>query len=58
MLLEPEPGLAAVGPVGFWLANSLGPTLALVIAVGWPALLGVLTTRRAARNLAKADLVG
>ncbi|NOK03667.1 MULTISPECIES: hypothetical protein [Myxococcus] len=58
ILSSVDPELSALGPVGFWLANSLGPTLALVIAVGWPALLGVLTTWRAARNLAKADLVG
>ena len=57
ILSSVDPELSALGPVGFWLANSLGPTLALVIAVGWPALLGLLTTWRAARNLERADLV-
>jgi ABC-2 type transport system permease protein len=57
ILSSVDPELSALGPVGFWLSNTLGPTLALVIAVGWPALLGVLTTWRAARNLERADLV-
>ncbi len=57
ILSSVDPELSALGPVGFWLANTLGPTLALVIAVGWPALLGLLTTWRAARNLERADLV-
>jgi ABC-2 type transport system permease protein len=58
ILTSVDPELSAMGPVGFWLANTLGPTLALAIAVGWPALLGLLATWRAARNLETADLVG
>lgn len=58
LLSSVDPELAALGPVGFWLANTLGPTLALVLAVGWPAAVGTVATWRAAANLAKADLVG
>lgn len=57
ILTSVDPELSSLGPVGFWLANTLGPTVALALAVGWPALLGLLTTWRAARNLATADLV-
>jgi hypothetical protein len=57
ILTSVDPELSALGPVGFWLANMLGASVALVVAVGWPALLGLLTTWRASRNLAAADLV-
>jgi ABC-2 type transport system permease protein len=53
-----DPDLAALGPVGFWLANTLGPRLALVGGVGWPALLGTLAMALARRSLARSDLVG
>jgi ABC-type transport system involved in multi-copper enzyme maturation permease subunit len=52
-----DPELSALGPVGFWLANTLGPALALALAVGWPALLAAVATWRAARNVETADLV-
>jgi ABC-2 type transport system permease protein len=57
LLTSVDPELSALGPVGFWLANTLGPTFAFALAVGWPALLAVLGTWRAARNLTRADLV-
>jgi ABC-2 type transport system permease protein len=57
ILSSVDPELSALGPVGFWLANTLGPTVALALAVGWPALVGLLATWRASRNLARADLV-
>jgi ABC-type transport system involved in multi-copper enzyme maturation permease subunit len=53
-----DPDLAALGPVGFWLANTLGPRLALAVGVGWPALLGTLAMAFARRSLARSDLVG
>jgi ABC-2 type transport system permease protein len=52
-----DPELSVLGPVGFWLANSLGPTLVLVIGVGWPAALGGFAMWRAARRLNRSDLV-
>ncbi|MFY0563231.1 ABC transporter permease [Archangium lansingense] len=57
LLTSVDPELSSLGPVGFWLANTLGPSVALALAVGWPALLGLLATWRAGRNLATADLV-
>ena len=49
--------LGVLGPVGFWLANSFGPKLTLLVGVGWPVLLGTLCMMLAARRLSKADLV-
>jgi ABC-2 type transport system permease protein len=53
-----DPDLSVLGPVGFWLANSFGPALTFAIGVGWPLLLGTLTTIAAARVVARMDLVG
>ena len=53
-----DPDLSVLGPVGFWLANTLGPRLVLAVGVGWPLLLGMLGLVRAERNLEKSDLVG
>jgi len=53
-----DPNLSALGPVGFWLANTLGPRLTLAVGVGWPALLGTFAMWRAGRRLAASDLVG
>lgn len=58
LLTSVDPELSALGPVGFWLANTLGPALAFAIAVGWPLLLGGFSTWRAARRVETADLVG
>jgi ABC-2 type transport system permease protein len=52
-----DPDLSVLGPVGFWFANTLGPRLALLIGVGWPALLGALCLWRASRRLHASDLV-
>jgi ABC-2 type transport system permease protein len=53
-----DPDLATLGPVGFWLANTLGPRLSLAIGVGWPAALGTLALWRARVRLSNSDLVG
>lgn len=53
-----DPDLSVLGPVGFWLANTLGPRLALGVGVGWPLLLGAGALLVARRNLDRADLVG
>ena len=53
-----DPELSALGPVGFWLANTLGPRLALAIGIGWPAILGTLALWRAERRFGRSDLVG
>ena len=53
-----DPELSVLGPVGFWLANTLGPTWSLLLGIGWPALVGSLGITFASRRLAKSDLVG
>lgn len=53
-----DPDLSVLGPVGFWLANRLGPGLGLAIGAGWPALLGTFALWRAHRRLVTTDLVG
>jgi len=53
-----DPDLSVLGPVGFWLANTLGPRVALAVGVGWPVLLGAVALLVARRNLDRSDLVG
>ena len=53
-----DPELSVLGPVGFWLANSLGATWSMVIGVGWPVLLGTLAMGLAVRRMNRIDLVG
>jgi ABC-2 type transport system permease protein len=57
ILSSVDPELSALGPVGFWLANSLGPKLALALGIGWPAVLGAACTALAAQHFKRADLV-
>ncbi|HRG98191.1 MAG TPA: ABC transporter permease [Polyangiaceae bacterium] len=52
-----DPELSVLGPVGFWLANTLGPRLTLAVGVLWPALLGTLGLLAAERRLVSSDLV-
>lgn len=58
ILSSVDPELSVLGPVGFWLANQLGPRLTLVVGVAWPLVLGTFALWRAERRLAKSDLVG
>ena len=53
-----DPELSVLGPVGFWLANTLGARWALVLGVGWPVAVGLLALLLARRNLRRCDLVG
>jgi len=53
-----DPELSVLGPVGFWLATTLGPRLTLLVGVGWPILLGMAVVFAAIRRLNRADLVG
>jgi ABC-2 type transport system permease protein len=57
ILASVDPELSALGPVGFWLANTLGPSKAIALAVGWPALLGGLSAWCALRRTERLDLV-
>lgn len=53
-----DPELTILGPVGFWLANSLGARWTLIIGVGWPAILGCVCAWLALRRFERSDLVG
>jgi ABC-2 type transport system permease protein len=53
-----DPELSVLGPVGFWIANTLGPDRTLACGVLWPVLLGALALLFAYRRLNKADLAG
>lgn len=53
-----DPDLSVLGPVGFWLANTLGSSATLAVGIVWPALLGTFALWRAQRLLIKSDLVG
>lgn len=53
-----DPELSILGPVGFWIANALGPSRTLAWGVAWPAVIGALCTFMAARKLNRTDLVG
>lgn len=53
-----DPELSVLGPVGFWLANTLGSKIALAIGVGWPLTLGFGALLAATRRLERDDLVG
>jgi ABC-2 type transport system permease protein len=58
VLSSADPDLSVLGPVGFWLANALGPTRALLVGVLWPLALGTFGLWRARRRLLASDLVG
>jgi ABC-2 type transport system permease protein len=53
-----DPELSVLGPVGFWLATTLGPQLTLLVGVGWPILIGLGAIYASLRHLNRADLVG
>lgn len=57
ILASVDPELSVLGPVGFWLANSLGPGFALALAVLYPLALGLFTTWGALRRTARMDLI-
>jgi ABC-2 type transport system permease protein len=56
LLTGADPDLSVLGPVGFWLAHTLGAERALAIGVLWPALLGTAGLVLAARRLDRLDL--
>ncbi len=53
-----DPELSVLGPVGFWLAHTLGARISLALGVGWPLLVGTVALVAANRRLAHADLTG
>jgi ABC-2 type transport system permease protein len=52
-----EPDLETLGPVGFYLANRLGPDLLYLIGVAWPAILGGGAWLAALLRFRRGDLV-
>ena len=52
-----EPDLATLGPVGFYLANYLGPRALFAAGVAWPAALGVLSLAAALARFRRSDVV-
>lgn len=57
LLSAAEPELATLGPVGFFLAERIGPTGLLWLGVGWPLLLAALLWVIALRRFRAGDLV-
>jgi ABC-2 type transport system permease protein len=53
-----DPELSVLGPVGFWLANTLGPRWTLWFGMLWPLTLGVSASALALYKLERTDLVG
>lgn len=58
ILSSVDPELSVLGPVGFWIANSLGPALTATVGIAWPLALGSVATLLAARRVERMDLVG
>ena len=57
LLSSADPQLAVLGPVGFYLANSIGARALFWIGVLWPALLGVSSWTVAAWRFCRRDAV-
>jgi ABC-type transport system involved in multi-copper enzyme maturation permease subunit len=57
LLAGAEPDLATLGPVGFYLADRLGPTGLVALGVGWPLVFGGLALMHALRRYCRDDAV-
>jgi ABC-type transport system involved in multi-copper enzyme maturation permease subunit len=57
LLAAAEPSLATLGPVGFYLANHLGPGRLVALGLGWPALAGGLAWLLAWSRFRRGDVV-
>jgi ABC-2 type transport system permease protein len=57
ILASADPELSVLGPVGFWLANGLGPANAYALAVVWPTVIGLVTALVAQRRTRRMDLI-
>lgn len=53
-----DPELALLGPVGFWLANQLGPVWTYLAGLLWPLLVGVGAAGVASAIVKRRDAVG
>jgi ABC-2 type transport system permease protein len=52
-----EPDLANLGPVGFYLAHTIGGTALYVLGVAWPAVVGLTAWSYALFSFRRTDLV-
>lgn len=57
VLASVDPELSVLGPVGFWIANELGPERAYFFGLAWPATVGVVGLAAAFRLLCRGDAV-
>ncbi len=57
LLSNVDAQLAILGPVGFWIAHKLGPTLAFTVGTLWPLCLGAGFAFMAKRRFERRDLV-
>jgi ABC-2 type transport system permease protein len=57
LLSAAEPELATLGPVGFYLANSLGPEGLLAFGIVWPLLLGTAVWLWTLRAFQRGDAI-
>jgi ABC-2 type transport system permease protein len=57
LLASGEPDLATLGPVGFYLAERLGPVGLVALGVGWPLAFGALAYGVALYRYRRDDLV-
>jgi ABC-type transport system involved in multi-copper enzyme maturation permease subunit len=57
LLAGGEPDLATLGPVGFYLAERLGPAGLVGLGIGWPLALGALAFGLARERFRRDDLV-
>ena len=57
LLTSVDPELSVLGPVGFWLATTLGPSVSLALAGVWPLVLGAFALWRALAHVRTADAV-
>jgi ABC-2 type transport system permease protein len=53
-----DPELSVLGPVAFWIANTLGPSTTLAIGIAWPTALGLSALLVARSRLEHSDLAG
>ncbi|HEY3495922.1 MAG TPA: ABC transporter permease subunit [Polyangiaceae bacterium] len=58
LLTGVDPDLSVLGPVGFWIANTLGPRMTLAAGTLWPIAVGSAALAWARWRLERADLVG
>lgn len=57
LLSAAQPELSTFGPVGFFLANQVGPTGLLLAGIGWPLLLGLTAFVWSLGSFRRRDLV-